>query len=163
MHGLDALLAKAISANIRKNLGEKTIQKIESRLIEKYASNLTESIESFSQLDSVLREFFGNGAEAIEREIVEHACKLEKSKVEESKWFKLEDPLITQVILNSFGDVDKRKILESLVGNSKIISEIIESCDIPQTSAYRKFGSLVNSGLVILDGTIARDGKIIQK
>ena len=163
MYGLDALLAKAISDDIRKNLGEKTIQKIENRLLEKYDSTLTESIESFSKLDSVLREFFGNEAESIERQIVEHACIIEKSKESKSNWIKLEDPIITQVILKSFGDADKRKILESLIGKSKIISEVIENNNIPQTSAYRKFGSLINNGLLIADETVFREGKIIQK
>ncbi|MBI5145963.1 MAG: hypothetical protein HZA84_01950, partial [Thaumarchaeota archaeon] len=52
MAGLDRLLSKSLDEIIRENLGARTVQKIENRLVEKYGITLTESIEQFQKLDS---------------------------------------------------------------------------------------------------------------
>ncbi len=68
MPGLDTLIAKSLDTTIKENLGKKTIQKVEQRLFEKYGINLTQSISDFSKLDTVSIEFFGEGAEGLERQ-----------------------------------------------------------------------------------------------
>lgn len=164
MSGLDILLAESISNHIKENLGEAVIQKIETRLKEKFDCSLSESIESFHRLDSVLHEFFGNGAESIEKQIVELACRIEKSNKSKSNWIIIDDPLVTQTILKSFGDSDKRKILESLAAKPQMVSEILEKFKIPQTSGYRKLNSLIKDGLIIDSGqTSICEGKIVKK
>ena len=63
MGGLDHFLAQSLESIIRENLGRRTVRKLEKRLFEKHGISLTESIEQFHKLDSVLREFFGKGAD----------------------------------------------------------------------------------------------------
>ena len=165
MHGLDTLLAKSLDSVVRKHLGKKTVKVIENRLFEKYGTTLTQSIENFNQIDSVLREYFGPGAEGIEKKFLESICVLEKSKSnQEDNWVTLEDHILTKHILNAFGDEDKKKILDNLIGESKIISEVIESSGLSQTSGYRKIKSLIEDGLLVYDGfTKLQDSKIVQK
>ena len=67
MVGFDHLLAKSLNEIVKENLGVKTSKKIEDRLFEKFGISLTQSIEEFDKLDLVLREFFGKGADGLER------------------------------------------------------------------------------------------------
>ncbi|MGI0068818.1 MAG: transcriptional regulator, partial [Nitrosopumilaceae archaeon] len=46
----------------------------------------------------------------------------------------------------------------------KIISEILEVTQIPQTSGYRKINSLIDNGLLIVQGHVTTyDGKMVNK
>lgn len=162
MAGLDRLLAKSLDTTIRENLGDKTIQKIEDRLFEKYGISLTQSIEQFHKLDAVLREFFGAGADGLEQRFLKSVCDLKVTNGE--SWILIENPALTKVILESFGDDDKKKILSALNGESMIISQIIECCNIPQTSGYRKVNALIDAGLLLPAGHISTpDGKKVTK
>jgi hypothetical protein len=162
MAGLDRLLAKSLDTIIRENLGDRTIQKIEERLFEKHGISLTQSIEQFQKLDAVLREFFGAGADGLEQRFLKSVCELKS--VNGEHLVLIENPALTKVILESFGDDDKKKILSTLNGESLIISQIIENCNIPQTSGYRKVNSLIDGGLLIPAGHISTsDGKKVTK
>jgi hypothetical protein len=162
MAGLDRLLAKSLDSIIRENLGDKAVQKIENRLFEKYGISLTQSIEQFHKLDAVLREFFGAGADGLEQRFFKSACELKL--VNDENWVLIENPMLTRIILESFGDDDKKKILGALTGGSLIISQIIERCNIPQTSGYRKVNALIDEGLLVPSGYVATsDGKKIAK
>ena len=162
MAGLDRLLAKSLDTIIRKNLGEKTIKKIEDRLFERYGISLTQSIEQFQKLDAVLREFFGAGADGLEQRFIENVCDLKVANGE--NWILIDDQTLTKIILESFGDDDKKRILSMLNDDALIISQIIDKCNIPQTSGYRKINALIDDGLLIPSGNIVTpDGKRVSK
>jgi hypothetical protein len=160
--GLDRLLAKSLDALIRENLGNVTIQKIENRLFEKYGLSLTQSIEQFHKLDAVLREFFGAGADGIEHRVLKSVCEVKLANGQGQ--ILIEDPTLTKIILESFGDEDKKKILGVLNSEPLIISQVITNCNIPQTSGYRKVNALINDGLLAPSGHVtAPDGKKVTK
>ena len=162
MPNLDKLLSKSLDEVIRKNLGDKTVQKIENRLVEKYGITLTESIEQFQKLDSVLREFFGAGADGLEERFLEFVCDVKTSN--NANWVTIDNPTLTKIILESFGEDDKKKIMSTLSHDAMIISEIIEKCDIAQTSGYRKINSLIDDGLLVPSGFVSTaDGKKVTK
>jgi hypothetical protein len=54
---------------IRSNLGEKSLQKIEGRLLQRYNMSIDQSLLEFEKFDAVLREFFGDGAAGLEKRI----------------------------------------------------------------------------------------------
>ena len=164
MSGLDTLIAKSLDCTIKENLGKKTLQKVEERLFEKYGINLTQSIEDFTKLDTVLREFFGDGAEGLEKQFLENIVTLEETKVQDPNWVAIEDSSLAKLILESFGDEDKKNILNTVLDESRIISEILEIAHIPQTSGYRKVNSLIDNGLLVAQGhVITHDGKKVSK
>jgi hypothetical protein len=164
MSGLDTLISKSLDSTIKENLGKKTLQKVEDRLFEKYGINLTQAISDFTKLDVVLREFFGEGAEGLERQFLENVVTIEESKTQNPNWIAIEDPLLAKLILESFGDEDKKNILNTVLDEPKIISEILETAQIPQTSGYRKVNSLIDNGLLITQGHITtHDGKKVNK
>ena len=162
MAGLDRLFAKSLDVIIRENLGDRSIKKIEDRLFEKYGIALVDSMEQFQKLDAVLREFFGAAADGLEKKFLKSICNVDSPYGE--NWIVIDNPVLTKVILGSFGDDEKKKILGALNGNSLIISQIIEMCEIAQTSGYRKINSLIDDGLLVPSGHIStNDGKRVSK
>ncbi|HEV2193500.1 MAG TPA: transcriptional regulator [Nitrosopumilaceae archaeon] len=164
MSGLDTLISKSLDTTIKENLGKKTLQKVEDRLFEKYGINLTQAISDFTKLDTVLREFFGEGAEGLEKQFLENIVTLEESKAQNPNWIAIEDPSLAKLILESFGDEDKKNILNTVLDEPRIISEILETAKMPQTSGYRKINSLIDNGLLIVQGHVTtNDGKKVNK
>jgi DNA integrity scanning protein DisA with diadenylate cyclase activity len=162
MTGLDKLFAKSLESVIREDLGSRTVQKIENRLFEKFGITLADSIEQFQKLDSILREFFGAAADGLEQKFLNSICNV-KSNADES-WIVIDNSVLTGVILSSFGDDDKKKILNALNDNSLITSQIIDLCNIAQTFGYRKINSLIADGLLVPSGYITTsDGKKVSK
>ena len=163
MPGLDNLLASSLESTIRNNLGDKAVKKIEKRVFERYGMSLTESIIEFNKIDSVLREFFGAGADGLETKFLENICSV-KSKSKSNNWVIIQNDEVNKIILESFGDDDKAKILNDLVNEPKIIQDVLSDCKIPQTSGYRKINELIKDGLLASNGIYeGKDGKKIQK
>lgn len=162
MTGLDRLLAKSLDSMIRNNLGDKIVKKIEDRLFEKYGISLTQSIEQFQKLDLVLRELFGAGADGLEQQFVKNLY--ETKTTDGENWVLIDDQILTKIVLDSFGDDDKKKILSTVNDQSLIISQILDACNIPQTSGYRKINSLIDDGLLVPSGSvITTDGKRVSR
>lgn len=85
---------------------------------------------------------------------------LKKPKDNEDDWIPIIDKSLARLILRAFGDDDKEKILRSLAGKPKVISNVLETCKIPKTSGYRKINSLIDDGLLLPAGlSIGEDGK----
>ena len=162
MSGLDHLLVKSLNEIIEKNLGAKTVKKIDDRLFEKFGISLTQSIEEFDKLDLVLREFFGKGADGIERKIFENIFK-SNSKKSKDQWYTLSDTYVNTIILQAYGDMEKKKIIESVSESPKIINDILKDCQLPRTSGYRKINSLIDDGLIYQSDQIIVDNKKINK
>ncbi len=162
MEGLDRLLAGSLESVIRKNLGDRTVQKIEERLIEKYGISFAQSLGQFKKLDAVLREFFGAGADGLEMQFLKTVCEIKP--IDDEIWLNIGRSEIVKIILESFGDDDKKKILTTLNEEAMITSEIINNCGIPQTSGYRKVNALIDAGLLVPAGhAITHDGKRVTK
>jgi len=163
LNGIDHLLSKSLDSVIRENLGKKTIQKIEKRLFEKYGLSLIGSMEQFQKIDIVLREFFGAGADGLEKKFLESICHT-NSKNNGNDWFTIVEPNISQSILTSYGDDDKSIILNSAIERPLTVYEILKKSKIPQTSGYRKINGLISDGLLMVDGSLtSKDGKKISK
>lgn len=162
MSGLDTLIARSMNSTIRENLGQSTLEKVEQRLFEKHGIGITQAIEEFHKIDSVLREFFGDGAEGLEKQFLQKVITLQE--INAQKWVIVQDPVLAKSILEAFGDEDKKEILNSVLDESKTISEILEITMIPQTSGYRKVNYLIDNGLLIPHGSITtQDGKSVTK
>lgn len=164
MSGFDSLIGKSIVLTIKKNLSQSTLEKIENRVFEKYGTSLTQVSNDFPKLDLILREFFGDGANTMERQLLQHIISVQQSKIEKKEWITIEDSHINRIILEAIGDEDKKNILNAVLDKPKIISEILEICKIPQTSGYRKVNNLIQNGLLIINGHVStEDGRIINK
>ena len=99
MTGVTRLLAKSMEKTMLNNLGEITVHKIQDRLFERYGMSITQSMEEFEKLDSVLREFFGAGAEGLERKFLDSLCSIKSKKDQSQKRFTISEPSISQSFL----------------------------------------------------------------
>ncbi len=164
MTGVAQLLAKSLEKTMLNNLGETTVRKIQDRLFERYGMSITQSMEEFEKLDSVLREFFGAGAEGLERKFLDRLCSIKSKKDRSQTRFTILDPSIGQSILKAYSDDEASKILNASIGESWTILEMLEKLQIPQTSGYRKVNSLIEDGLLIKDGhMISASGRKTDK
>jgi len=163
-NGLDNLLVPSLRKSIEENLGKETLNKIEDRLMERHGLGLVQAIKNFNKFDSVLREFFGSGADGLEQKFLQKIVEIESPKQSSSNWISIKDSELSQVFLESFADQDKKAILGSVMDDPLIIAKILESCNIPQTSGYRKINFLINNGLLVSNGfELAQDGKKVKK
>ena len=164
MIGVDSLIAKSLCNVIQDNLSEHTIKKLDDRLVEKYGITLRQTAEDFQKIDEVLREFFGEGAVGLERKIFERICTVSKAKNTDEEWMTIRDPSISKIVLEAFGDEDKKKIISVLMNEPHIVSEVLEICNLPQTSGYRKMNKMISDGLLTVEGYITTiDGKKVNK
>ena len=150
--GFDQLFSTSLERIIQDNLGETTFNKIQDRLFEKFGISVTTSMNEFDKLDFVLREFFGAGAEGLEKKFMDNICSVKSKKDKIEKRFTIKDSTISKSILKAFSDDEMSKILNASIGEPWTASEILEKLNIPKTSGYRKINSLVEQGLLIKAG-----------
>jgi len=163
-NSLDNLLVPSLRKTIEQNLGKKTLNKIEQRLIERHGISLAESIKEFYKFDSVLREFFGAGADGLELKFLNRIVDVERTPAHKSEWITIHDQELAKIFLESFGDPDKKCILNRVLDAPQIVSDILQGCNIAQTSGYRKINALIKAGLLVPNGkTVTPDGKKVTK
>ena len=164
MSGVDILLSQSAWAIIKGNLGESALQKIEKRLFEKFGMSLSQAVEDFPKLDCVLKEFFGTGAMALEKTILNNICTLEKSKEMGEEWLTIREHFLVKVILEALVDKEKKKILTSMINTPRLIVEILEMCKVSENTGYRKIEELIRDGMLIECGFMTTsDGRKINK
>ena len=149
MGGIDALFASSLEKIILENLGESTFKKIQDRLFEKFGISMTTAMAEFEKIDSVLREFFGAGAEGLEKKFLENICSITSKQNEAEMKFTISDLTISKKIIDAFGDEEMSKILNSSIGEPWTILEMVEKLNIPKTSGYRKAHMLIDAGLLV--------------
>lgn len=104
-------LAPSLRKYIEDNLGKSTLNKIETRLIEKYGVGLSQAIKEFSKLDDVLKEIFGVGAAELESKFIQNNIK--ESSINIQKWIILKELLVASIqksIELNLGKTTLRKI-----------------------------------------------------
>lgn len=149
MIGVDSFFASSLEKIILNNLGEGTVRKIQDRLFEKFGISMTVAMGEFEKVDYVLREFFGAGAEGLEKKFFDNLCCIKSKQDKIEKRFTISDESISKLILESFSDKEMLKILNASIGEPWTVSEMIDKLDIPKTSAYRKINMLIETGLLV--------------
>jgi hypothetical protein len=160
---LDRLLAQTLESMIREKLGQKTCEKIEIRLRQRYNLDLAASISDFYTLDATLREFFSSGADAIEEDFANNLISINTS-AKGRRWVLIENSELAELILATYGDKDKRTILEVAFTHPSVILDILEATRIPKSTGYRLINQLVENGLLTEQGYAeSSDGKKVNK
>jgi len=159
VNALDKLLSQVLAEEIKKKLGDKTFEKIEARINERYKITTVDAIRDFQKLDATLREFFGPGADSMERDFLENLISLDTPK-KERIWLVIQNEDLAQLILSSYGDKEKKRIMDSAFVKPGVIQDILERCNIPKSTGYRIINELVDDGLLTEKGhTETEDGK----
>ena len=79
---------------------------------------------------------------------------MDEGKNAGQKWIIIKDKSLIMLILQSYADPDKKKILDA-TEQPRMILDIIDTCKLPQTSTYRKINSLIRNGLLVPSGQIS--------
>jgi len=160
---LDRLLGQALESMIREKLGQKTCEKIEARLRQRYNLDLPASINDFYTLDATLREFFGSGADAIEEDFANRLISI-NTPAKGRSWITIANKDLAELILATYGDKEKRIILEVAFNRPSVILDLLETTRIPKSSGYRLINQLVDEGLLTEHGYAeSSDGKKVSK
>lgn len=163
MAGFDNLLAESLQSVIEQKLGKQAFEKIKQRLEERYETSVVDAIRDFHKMDATLREFFGGGADEIERDFLGNFISFGQSQ-NNKVWITIHDQSLARLILESFGDPDKRIILESSMGQPRVILDILQNSNLPKSSGYRIIKELIKDGLLTEQGfTFVNDGRKINK
>jgi len=120
MSGFDSLVARSLTMTINENVGEKTFQRIEQRLFERHGITMTQAAHNFSKLDGVMKEFFGSGAEVLEKQCLHKVITLQKAKAEAFEWVTVKNRELAKLILQALGDKDKNAILTASQGQATV-------------------------------------------
>src|ERR1051326_6162225 len=132
---------------IREKLGQKTSEKIEERLKQRYGFSLVDSIKQFHTLDATLREFFGQGADAVEEDFRDWLVSL-RSGSNGRQWIKIENSALSEQILETYGDREKRLVLNAAYKSPAPILDILNATSIPKSSGYRIVNQLIEDGFL---------------
>lgn len=147
MNPFDRFLANALETVIRDELGQRTFKKIEKRVREKFNITMIDAVKNFHEVDAVLREDFGKGADKIEKQFLEKI--IGQSRESKNSWITIHDQKLASLILESFGNPEKKRILEHSFRQPTPIMKVLESCNIPKTSGYRLTNELIKKGLLV--------------
>ena len=160
---LDRLLGQSLESMIREKLGQKTCEKIETRLRQRYSMDLAASIDDFHALDATLREFFASGADAIEEDFANRLISI-NTPAKGRPWITIANKDLAELILATYGDKEKRIILEVAFNRPSVILDLLETTGIPKSSGYRLINQLVDEGLLTEHGYAeSSDGKKVSK
>ena len=162
-----ALIENSFVTIIHKNLGEKSLDVIRKRLFEKYGLSLNQAVnDEYSKLFDILKEnFTESGANNIEKQFRKTIITTSHSGTKGKPVEKIiSNPEIVKKILKFIGDQDMMMILNDAADKPKLVSEIIKTCNLPQTSGYRKINQLVDAGMLVINGfVVGTDGRQIFK
>ncbi len=145
---MDVLLTKFIEKHVSMQLGPDMIQRVKNRLLEKGYS-LTQAIKEFDPLDKTLREFFGKGTDGMLQKIFDEICEMKRDKSGNLKSIVIKDKSFANLILSTYGNQEKKAILEAVSEDSLSVASILNKINLSQSTGYRIISLLINEGLLI--------------
>ncbi|MDX1595601.1 MAG: transcriptional regulator [Nitrosopumilaceae archaeon] len=162
MGGVDRFLATEFSKEIKKQITEKDLKKIERTLFLQEGMSIKLSIEHFSKLHNTIKNIIRRDPSNIEKQSLQKLCIIKQNK-NNNFVITFVSKKLSQTILENFGDNETRKILSTIMGESHTTPEILDVSKLPKTSAYRKIENLIINGLIIEDKKILSQSKKISK
>ena len=163
MPGIDALIAKQLSDEIKKSLDKKTLRQLERRLFSKYGLSIKQSISDFEKFDVVLKEFLGSQTKEFEKKCINQIYTSDDTKKNKYILIKINNQNLVRTILNCCADDETIKILNQSLKKNLTIHEIITKTKIPKSSVYRKIEKLIRSGILLKTKKTISTGKRVEK
>ncbi len=149
MNGLDTLLYRAILQSIQNELNVEKLRQIDKRLQQEHGVKFSELGSKPNKIKNQLFEF-EDELKKIEDRLLRNFLLIENQSSE--TWLVIMNRQLTELILKTFADEDKKIILDFTRIKSETIPKILSLCNIPNTSGYRKMKQLIDNGFVIPDG-----------
>ncbi len=147
MNELDVFLFKSILQAIKNQINIEKIRGIEQKLQQERGLKFSDLFNKFDEVKNSLFEFESE-LKKIEDEILRDFLTVEAIDGTSEKWLVIKNRYLTELILKTFADEDKKTILDLTRDNAETIPKILVLCDLPNTSGYRKMNHLIEDGFV---------------
>lgn len=161
MAGIDRLISTSLSHIIKKKLSSSDLKNLERKLFLEHGMSIKLSIEHFHKFDEMLKNISNLDRKKFENDCINEIIKIKKT--DENYSVKIIDQKLIDLILESCGDSETRKILTCLFENDLTIPQILNDSKVPKTSGYRKIENLIINGLILESGRILSESKRISK
>jgi len=161
MSGIDRMIASALSTEIKKKIEPDILKKIERELFLDSGMSIKLSVEHFDNFIRVLEKNSNIDVKRFVNECVEKIIKIKKM---DGKYLvEIIDSGLRDLVLESFGDSETRRIISCILENEYTIPEILQKSKVPKTSGYRKIENMIINGLIIESGIVLSESKKISK
>jgi len=161
MPGIDLLIARDLSLEIKNQLDETILTKLERELFFKHGMSIKLSIEHFENFHNALKKHSNIDLKKFEKDCIKKIIQISKS---ENKYFiKIINPRLSNEIFDFYGDTQSRQILSCIMGKSLTVSKILKNSNVLKSPAYRKIENLLLSGLILESGTIIINNKRVSQ
>ena len=150
MRGLDEIIVNAIVHTVKKEINSKDLEGIEQQL-QNSGMQMTDIFYKFPEMKRSLFRFT-NDLKIIEDEILKDFLIIEHSPGTSEIWLVIKNQYLTELILKTFADGDKKAIMDLIRDEPETIPKILERCKIPNTSGYRKMNQLIDDKMVVTIG-----------
>lgn len=161
MAGIDRLISSSLAYVIKKKLNSNILKNLERNLFFEHGMSIKLSIEYFHKFDETLKNTSNIERKKFEAECIDEIIKIKK--LNDSYSVKILDQKLIDLILESLGDLETRKILYCLFDNDLTIPQILSESKVPKTTGYRKIENLIIKGLILESGKILSESKRISK
>lgn len=161
MSGIDRLISATLSKEIKKGLKLDVLKDVERELFLEYGMSIKLSIEHFQKFSSVLKRHSQINVSKFEKDCINKIIKVKKR--DDSYMVTIVNQDLSNLIFESFSDIETRKIISKLLENELTIPQILKESKVPKTSGYRKIENLILSGIIIESGKVLSESKKISK
>jgi len=161
MPGIDLLISRDLSIEIKAQLDKNILEKLEKELFFEHGMSIKLSIEHFGKFHSVLKNNSSVDLEKFEKNCIKKIIQVIKSN--NCYKIKIVSQKLSEKIFNFYGDPESRKMLLCIMNKNQTISEILKNSKILKSSAYRKIENLLLHGLILESGKILKNTKRISQ
>ena len=161
MPGIDLLISRDLSMEIKTNMDKNILKKLEKELFFENGMSIKRAIENFKKVYDTFKKF-----SSIEREKCEKDCVNKIIKISESKNnynIEIINQKLAEKIFSFYGDSETRAILLCIMGQSHTVSEIQKKTGIWKAPTERKSDQLLIDGLILESGKILKNNKRVSK
>lgn len=148
MEGLDTLLLRSILHSVQEELEQEQIQHIEEKLQQEYGLSFNELFNRFDKVKNSLYPF-QNDLKNIEDKVLRNFLSVDKDSESSDMWIVIRNKHLAELILKTFADEDKKMILDKTREKAETVPNLLSSCQLPNTSGYRKTKQLIDDGFII--------------
>lgn len=161
MPGIDLLLARDFSSEIKTRLDEDTLAKVERDLFFQHGMSIKLSIEHFEKFHNVLKDHADNNTKNFEESCLKKIIQITNSKNN----FEMDilSSSLSETVFDYFGDVESRKILLSIMKEPLTVPEILNTSGVLKSPAYRKIENLLLDGMILESGKIMTNNKRVSQ
>lgn len=149
MNELDTFLFKSILQAIKNEVNSDKITSLKQKLRDEHGWEFADLFGRFGEINVSLFGF-ENELKEIEDKILRNFLAVETDATE--KWLIINNRNLTETILKTFADGDKKAILDLTRNSAETIPKILVLCNLPNTTGYRKMNQLIEDGFVTPTG-----------